>query len=216
MIPKSTTSSPGGSAQRRYVLLGGRIAVDFANTVRSSDGPEGALKDWEGLVAFLEQAGIISAQRTRELLPMNQADPQAVDALLRRALALREALRQAFGAMARRERVERACIEPVNVFLRITEGHDELVSEDHIWKLHFVAREERPEWLLAAIARSAAEIIAEGGAAPLRKCANAGCPLFFYDLSRTGRRRWCSMRTCGNRNKVAAFSRRHGARRGPR
>lgn len=214
MTAKTTASPPGDSAQRRYVLLGGRIAVDFANTVHSVHGPEGALKDWEGLVAFHGQAGIISAQRTRELLPMIHADPQAVDALLRRALALREALRQAFGAMARHERVERASIEPVNVFLRITEGHDELVPEDHFWMLRFVAREERPEWLLAAIARSAAEIIAEGAAAPLRKCANPGCPLFFYDLSRTGRRRWCSMATCGNRSKVAAFSKRRGPRRG--
>jgi predicted RNA-binding Zn ribbon-like protein len=32
----------------------------------------------------------------------------------------------------------------------------------------------------------------------------------FYDDSKTQRRRWCSMALCGNRSKVAAFTRRHG------
>jgi predicted RNA-binding Zn ribbon-like protein len=79
--------------------------------------------------------------------------------------------------------------------------------------LEFVAREGGLDWLLAAIARSAAELIAEGSTARLRICSNPGCGLFFYDMSRTRRRRWCSMSRCGNRHKVAAFSRRHSAAR---
>jgi predicted RNA-binding Zn ribbon-like protein len=66
---------------------------------------------------------------------------------------------------------------------------------------------------LAAIARSAAELIVEGPNAPVRLCANPACRLFFYDDSRTHRRRWCSMAVCGNRHKVASFLRRHTARR---
>ncbi|MPZ63628.1 MAG: hypothetical protein GEU93_20600 [Propionibacteriales bacterium] len=33
------------------------------------------------------------------------------------------------------------------------------------------------------------------------------CGWLFID--RTGRRRWCSMSTCGNRAKVQAYARRH-------
>jgi predicted RNA-binding Zn ribbon-like protein len=36
----------------------------------------------------------------------------------------------------------------------------------------------------------------------LKRCANLGCVLWFYDTSRGGRRRWCSMAICGNRDKV--------------
>ncbi len=208
--PRMTLST---ASLRRFLLIGGRSAVDFANTVHAIHGSGITLDDWSGLVAFLEQVGIISARRTGELLHMEQADPQAADLLLRKALSLRSALRQAFEAVARGERIERSLIEPVNDLLRVTEGHDELVAENHVWQLRFIAREERPEWLLAAIARSAAEIFAEGSAAPLRKCANAKCPLFFYDTSRTGRRRWCSMAACGNRSKVAAFAHRQAPRR---
>ncbi|HZV60413.1 MAG TPA: CGNR zinc finger domain-containing protein, partial [Candidatus Eremiobacteraceae bacterium] len=81
-----------------------------------------------------------------------------------------------------------------------------------VWRMEFVAREGGLDWLLAAIARSAAEIVVEGEGAPLRRCANLDCGLFFYDASRTRRRRWCSMALCGNRHKVAAFARRRKPR----
>ncbi|MBE3603287.1 CGNR zinc finger domain-containing protein [bacterium] len=46
------------------------------------------------------------------------------------------------------------------------------------------------------------------GAPPLvRRCANPDWLLFFYDASKTHRRRWCDMRVCGNLMKVRAFHR---------
>ena len=43
----------------------------------------------------------------------------------------------------------------------------------------------------------------------VRRCANRECVLLFLDVSRSGRRRWCDMATCGNRAKVAAHYARH-------
>ncbi len=42
----------------------------------------------------------------------------------------------------------------------------------------------------------------------LRGCANSACVLHFFDTSKNGTRRWCSMSGCGNRAKAA----RHHAR----
>jgi predicted RNA-binding Zn ribbon-like protein len=36
----------------------------------------------------------------------------------------------------------------------------------------------------------------------IRPCANADCVLHFYDVSKNGTRRWCSMAGCGNRAKA--------------
>jgi predicted RNA-binding Zn ribbon-like protein len=47
-----------------------------------------------------------------------------------------------------------------------------------------------------------------GDTARLRICENPQCHWVFKDTSRTGKRKWCSMRSCGNRAKVA----RHRAR----
>jgi len=190
--------------QRALRFIGGRLALDFVNLVSLR-----AELSWGSLIAFLESARIVTPERGEELMALSRSDPQEAQALLRKAQRLAAALRQALDAVLHKQKVQHEWIEPVNEVLRITEGHDELVSTGTDWEVQFVASESGLEWLLAAVARSAAEIIAEGPRARLRLCANPKCGLFFYDTSRTHRRRWCSMTVCGNRHKVAAFARRH-------
>jgi len=192
------------------MLLGGRLAVDFANAP-SYPGMPAREPSWEELVAFLEASGVVSRERGANLLALPDSDPQSAEKILSRAIRLREGLRKAFAAMVRKERVIAEWIAPINEILRITEGHDELMQDGVAWKLEFMAREGGLDWLLAAVARSAAEIIAEGSQARLRMCANPSCSLYFFDSSRTHRRRWCSMAICGNRRKVSSFAKRHGS-----
>jgi predicted RNA-binding Zn ribbon-like protein len=189
-------------------LIGGRLSLDFANEL----GPSSDFS-WEQLLRFLLVTRIISSERSAQLLTLPQNDPQSADALLGKAHRLHISLHEAFNALLAKEALLREWVEPINEVLRVTEGHDELLMQSGNWGLEFVAREGGLDWLLAAIARSAAELIAEGAGARLRVCSNPDCGLFFYDTSRTRRRRWCSMSRCGNRHKVAAFSRRHSAAR---
>ncbi|HKW63671.1 MAG TPA: CGNR zinc finger domain-containing protein [Candidatus Acidoferrum sp.] len=189
-------------------FIGGRLALDFVNSMPSNNE-----LPWNKLIEFLESARIVTPERGGELRQLERSNTQAAESLLRKARRLATTLRLAFGAVLHKQKVLREWIEPVNEILRITEGHDELVFADNDWEIQFVASESGLEWLLAAVARSAAEIIAEGPRARLRLCANPRCGLFFYDTSRTHRRRWCSMTVCGNRHKVAAFARRHGSAR---
>jgi predicted RNA-binding Zn ribbon-like protein len=189
-------------------LLGGRLSIDFVNSA-----PPNSVLSWDRLIQFLDSTDIVSTERGVQLLSLPQIDPQGAEVLLMKARRLIIALRKVFTAMLRKQRMAGEWVEPINEILRITEGHDELVGQDGIWKIEFVAREGGLDWLLAAVARSGAEITAEGTQARLRLCANPHCGLFFYDDSRTRRRRWCSMAVCGNRNKVAAFARKHASAR---
>ena len=190
-------------------LLGGRLCLDYVNTT-----PSHSELSWEGLVLLLEATRIVSVERGAQLLALPQSDPSAAEGLLLKARRLSASLRKALTAMHRKHKTAAEWVEPINEILRITEGHDELIFEDGAWRMEFVAREGGLDWLLAAIARSAAELVAEGPKAPLRICANPQCGLFFYDKSRTHRRRWCSMSACGNRSKVATFAHRHSAAHG--
>jgi len=189
-------------------LIGGRLSLDYANEL----GPSSNFS-WEDLLRFFLVSRIISSERSAQLLALPQIDPQSASALLGKAQRLHASLHDIFGALLRSEAIARDWVEPINEVLRITEGHDELLLQHGAWSLEFVAREGGLDWLLAAIARSAAEIIAEGPSARFRVCSNPSCGLFFYDTSRTRRRRWCSMSRCGNRHKVAVFSRRHSTSR---
>ncbi|HXY26162.1 MAG TPA: CGNR zinc finger domain-containing protein [Candidatus Acidoferrum sp.] len=189
-------------------LLGGRLSIDFVNAT-----PFNASLTWERLIHFLQAVRIVTPDRAIQLLALTQTEAQAADALLAKAQTLGSSMRKAFTALLRRQRIAMEWVAPINEILRITEGHDELIWAAGSWKIEFIAREGGLDWLLAAVARSAAEIIAEGSQARLRICANPQCGLFFYDTSRTHLRRWCSMATCGNRSKVAAFARRHATGR---
>jgi len=189
-------------------LVAGRLALDFANL-----SPSARDLTWNEFVSFLIDAKLVSQERAARLRPLLLNEPQAVDAVLLRILRLRESFRAIFAAVVDQRPFPASWTEPINETLRITEGHDELVSDRGSWSLQFVARESGLDWLLAALARSAAELIVEGPHAPIRRCANPACRLFFYDDSRTHRRRWCSMALCGNRHKVAAFLRRQPPRR---
>ncbi len=60
----------------------------------------------------------------------------------------------------------------------------------------------------SAVAGSLAHYLAEHDQQRLKVCADDTCSWLFIDESPAGRRRWCDMRTCGNRAKVA----RHRAR----
>lgn len=56
---------------------------------------------------------------------------------------------------------------------------------------------------LAGLARTSVELITGPELKRVRNC--AGCSLLFIDRSRPGRRRWCSMERCGNRDKTARY-----------
>ncbi|MFF9330103.1 CGNR zinc finger domain-containing protein [Streptomyces sp. NPDC014776] len=58
--------------------------------------------------------------------------------------------------------------------------------------------------LLSTVARDAIDLFSGPHADRVRECGAHDCHLLFVDTSRPGRRRWCAMEHCGNREKVRA------------
>jgi predicted RNA-binding Zn ribbon-like protein len=64
----------------------------------------------------------------------------------------------------------------------------------------------RPLW---PVAGSAIELLTTGDLRRVKECPGADdCGWLFYDTSRNGARRWCSMEGCGSRAKAGAYYRR--------
>ncbi|MDF5754285.1 ABATE domain-containing protein [Spongiactinospora sp. TRM90649] len=59
--------------------------------------------------------------------------------------------------------------------------------------------------ILGAAAADAIDMLTGPHRDRIRECAASDCLLLFLDTSRPGRRRWCSMERCGNRQKVSAY-----------
>ncbi len=202
------------TAKKDPASIGGRLAVNYANLSLATLLHERSEQDFALVVDFLTSNGIVPPGSNAALFNLWTSAPDETAAFLERAGMLSGALRNAFEARAWGGEILQGWAESINEILAFTEGHERLEAVDAReegateWMLVLQARSQGLEWLLTAIARNGAELIAEGPEAPIRKCANPDCGLLFYDDSRTGRRRWCSMAVCGNRAKVAAHYRR--------
>jgi predicted RNA-binding Zn ribbon-like protein len=60
-----------------------------------------------------------------------------------------------------------------------------------------------PLRLLGPVALAAASLVTNVPRGRVRPCASSRCGTWFVDTSKGGRRRWCSMAVCGNREKAA-------------
>jgi predicted RNA-binding Zn ribbon-like protein len=65
----------------------------------------------------------------------------------------------------------------------------------------------RPRQALVMLARDAITVLSRPDR--IRHCGAGDCLLLFFDDSRAGTRRWCSMRRCGNRAKARNHRHRH-------
>ncbi|MGK6320195.1 CGNR zinc finger domain-containing protein [Sphingomonas sp. DT-204] len=64
------------------------------------------------------------------------------------------------------------------------------------------------EMMLAMLARETVLLFGGPQRDRIKGCEAQGCAILFLDQSRKGDRRWCSMRACGNKAKIAEFRRR--------
>src|SRR5437773_4966855 len=185
-----------------FFFLGGRLAVDLLNTVIVPDGRvRDLLSRRVDVASWGEAAGVVVRRDLR-----NAAREPA--GLLR---AFREALRRGLVAWAAAGTPPARLIALLNHHL----ARDPAVTEVSRKGRDVVTRVRSAggpiERLYGAVARSAAELITQGDPRRLRKCANPTCRLMFYDTSKSGRRRWCSMQLCGGSAKVRAFYQRRRA-----
>lgn len=76
-----------------------------------------------------------------------------------------------------------------------------------------VSRQGTPlaDRITAHLAMGLAELLVAGESGRVRSCASPTCREVFIDLSRNRSRRYCDIRTCGNRLHVAAYRARRAA-----
>ena len=135
-------------------------------------------------------------------------DPAAEERLLRRIGRVRGAIRDLLVAsVEHRPPAERPLAE-VNRALRF-HYVTYLVPAPDGMSLDHRHEGDPVEGALGRLAESVARELTQGRPERLRVCENPECRWIFVDTSHSGRRKWCDMRTCGNRVKVA----RHRQRR---
>jgi predicted RNA-binding Zn ribbon-like protein len=197
-------------ADHDFEFVGGSLALDLANTLGGmhTAPTHEHLVEYKDLVDFVRRAGTVSPSQGRVLLEEAARQPVRAAAVLRRALALREAIWRVFDAFAMNARAEGSDLALIH--------EEELASLRHA-RYQQVGSGVRYEWSdeplverpLWEVARSAAELLrSDDDRVRVRECGSATCEWLFIDRSRNHTRRWCDMNDCGNAAKVRRYRQR--------
>ncbi len=196
-----------------FVFVGNHRALDFVNTEVAVEGvPRDLLTGLDDLAAWLVEAGALDRASARSAVARwggRRGAAAAVDA----ARELRTALRRLADAWAAAKPAPRATIALVNQLLARGTGTSRVIpaADGEGFAVERGLRLEAPEDLLVPVAEAAADLLCHADPRRVRRCAHPACVLYFLDGTKNGTRRWCDMRTCGNRTNAAAYYRRRRA-----
>jgi predicted RNA-binding Zn ribbon-like protein len=187
-----------------FDLSGGHVGLDFANTLsrRGHVQARERLQGYADLVAWALQAGIITAAEAPALLHEAVRRPQEATETLERAIAVRELLYRLFSAVAAGRSPLPVDVNAFNTVLVDTLAFARVVPTGNGFTWGWTDAPKRLDRLLWPVLRSAAELLTSEARHLVRECAADDCTWLFLDRSRNQRRRWCDMRTCGNRAKA--------------
>lgn len=175
-------------------LWGGALCLDFANSVDWSSTDEyfdadrtDVLRTAEMLGRWCRRVGLIG----------NEVTPNAAE--LARTRPLRDAVYRLFAAVSRHDEPAGADIDLLMRVYHEAVGRASLVARDGCRQLDWSAADPRRSRY--AVATDAIRLLQD----PIRlkrvtRCPGRDCGWLFLNTS--GRRRWCSMSTCGSREKM--------------
>jgi predicted RNA-binding Zn ribbon-like protein len=195
---------------RELPIVAGQLALDFANTV---DDPQGPLEfdhisDYSLLAVWAERVGIATDSSAEALRRMAEANGAAATAVVADAALLRAAINDLFGALVE-GRSPAGGWDRLRPFVAAAIEHAELSSDPvqqvPVWD---IAELESPLW---PVAEAAYGLLSRPDLSRLKRC--AGCPWLFFDRSKNGSRRWCSMTDCGTHEKIRRYVTKRAARR---
>ncbi len=192
-------------------LMGDRLCLDFVNSVEklARDGPWEYLPSYDELALWGEHVGVLSPEAVAETRRWGTAHPQQAAALYETGMELRSTLTRIFTAIARQDTPDQADLRQLQA--AFWQPEVELASEpgDQLFGWSWTASDRPVEELVWRVAASAVNTLTEDDLDRIKECTGTNdCGSLFYDTSRNGTRRWCSMEGCGSRAKM----RRHYAR----
>jgi predicted RNA-binding Zn ribbon-like protein len=192
-----------------FNLLAGNPALDFVNTLDSrfsATDPEELLPTYADLLRLAAQSRLLTAEQARKLArTVSEKDAQRVQAS---AVELREALAAVLYAWMDGGKPPAAQVETLERHFQAAALHRRLrlAESQLVWSWSGLEQEaEIPLWKLA---EAASDLLVTSEAERVRECGDPTCRWLFLDISKNHTRRWCNMKTCGNRMKA----RRHHAR----
>lgn len=176
--------------KQQYEFVGNNLGVDFVNTEVNVRGElVDLLLSESDVMQWLEQANIdVDLAR-------------GID--VGKLLSFRKEARQLLSQIIEKQPIENEVIERLNKYLQNYKMQYRLELTNTDYQLIRQPLCESTGDIIGLLAYELANLLVSEQRAYLKRCLNPDCVLMFVDNSRSHKRRWCSMETCGNRAKAS-------------
>jgi predicted RNA-binding Zn ribbon-like protein len=197
--------------------LGGRLCLDFINTVNSWRDPadfdryliqDDVLTDYKQIVYWARSVEVATETEAQTLFRLADEYPEDAAAIHERTLTFRNALHRLLTDYIHGREADPESMAIINFEIADTFSQSRLWWYDQKFTLESLSydteAQEQLDEFLEPVVHSAIELLTSPAELKrVRECPGEDCGWLFYDSS--GRRRWCSMEDCGNAAKVRRF-----------
>jgi predicted RNA-binding Zn ribbon-like protein len=189
-----------------FLVVGNHSVLDLLNTRLMVDNQEREmLPDTTALVRWLFASGLASTPTMKDKLKRWSGGTEA-RTFLRQLLIFREVLRDAVLRLEDGKQPSAAFLEDLNTRLFAHPIRRAITTKNGKMQSRQIEGISATDTLWAALLHETERLFTDTEPTRVRKCES--CVVQFLDVSKKNGRRWCSMRLCGNRIKVAAYQHR--------
>lgn len=179
-----------------FQFIAGNLALDFVNTVGN--------RLTERRDYFLETEDVNRWARLAGLLARNEALPLSSREIESIRLT-REYLYGLFQQVRLRGVPSDSSIARLNKMLAQFVPRRQLKCVNQRLSWQWAAGRQPSIRIVGPVLLSASDLLASASIEKLRQCEDEACGWLFLDRSQAGKRRWCSMADCGNREKARRY-----------
>lgn len=182
-------------------LDGGRLCLDFVNTIHDRYAPEAEdyVRQPERFIEWCVHAGALHPGEA--IAAPDSADRRA--SLMRKVRTLRHHLHALLASRIDGAPPPADAVQCLDRWLHLAWAGQSLGSDG---QMHWRDGAYDALLPLKRIALDALDLIGSASASRLRRCDNtSSCGWLFLDTSKNQRRRWCAMETCGTLVKMKRY-----------
>jgi len=184
-------------------LVGGALCLDFANTINSRREPEhDYLLTYADLVNWAGKVEILSGQQVKSLKQRETQDLKKAAQALEKGRTAREIIYRVFSAIAAKSKPKQGDLSVMTHLYEEAIGNGQHVKIETHYEIAWEP-DETFDAFLWRIVSSAEHLLLSEELSRVKECPN--CGWLFLDTSKNQSRRWCSMNTCGARDKMRRY-----------
>jgi predicted RNA-binding Zn ribbon-like protein len=189
-------------------IVSGHIALDFVNTVTARDTtPLDWLDGYSRLLEWAVLAGVLDSRLAAALRAEAEGAPREAGAALGRARKVREAIHDVCVALLGTGAAPAAALGEIESAWKRAAARSRLATRGGRLQLATDVDGSGLDLPLDLVVLAAVDLLGELDRERTRVCRGHDCGWLFIDSSKSGRRVWCDMATCGNVAKSRRFAR---------